>query len=175
MPHLARVGDEDLVSVPFEKMQKELALDAGFPDGHCYVGEPFWTDLDTDVLVPLEEAVRTAPSGMNYVMALMPGNGSRLGLNPDDAVYSMDERTLVMAYAIFKDPAEEAPNRDWIAGVRKHLKPIATGQPVAEADLHADPDTLAGCFSPTHWKRLLELRAEWDPDELFHDLPGKRR
>ncbi len=169
------LAHHDLIAVPFEKMQKTLALDAGFPEGHCYVGEPFWTDRDVEVLVPLKEAVLTAPSGKSYVMALMPGNGSKLGLPVEDAVYSMDERTLVMAYAVFQDPAAEEANRAWISGVRTLLEPIATGQPVAEADLDAHPDRMAGCFTPANWKRLLALRAQWDPDEFFHGLPGQRR
>ena len=43
---------------------------------------------------------------------------------------------------------------------------------VNEADLHAHPRRLANCFTPASWERLLTLRAQWDPDGLFHDPPG---
>jgi len=137
-----------------------------------YLADTFWTDRDLDALASLEEAILRAPSGKSVVMAEMLGNGEKLGLSAEDAAYSIDGRTLVMAYAIWDDPAADDANRSWHSGVSELMEPTSIGHFVNEADLHAHPRRLANCFTPANWERLLALRAQWDPDRIFHDPPG---
>jgi hypothetical protein len=105
-------------------------------------------------------------------MAEMLAGGGKFGFAPEDAAYSIDGRTLVMAYAIWDDPAADDANRSWHADVREQVEPISMGHFVNEVDLHARPGRLARCFTEASWERLLELRGKWDPDGLFHDPPG---
>lgn len=169
-PGVEPLAHADLEPVPYEQVHQ--GFDAMCHEGDRYLADTFWTDRDLEALVPLEEAIRQAPSGKTVVMAEMLGNGEKLGLSAADAAYSIDERTLLMAYAIWEDPAADEANRSWHAGVRDLLEPIALGHFVNEADLHAHPGRLARCFTPASWERLLDLRAQWDPDGLFHDPPG---
>jgi FAD/FMN-containing dehydrogenase len=158
-------------SVPFEELS--TAFDAEYPEDHRYLADAFWTDQDVEgAMVPLQEAFLRAPSGMNNFVALMMGNGSPLGLSPDDAAFSMDERTLVMAYALWKDPAADEANRSWMAGMSEILEPISTGAFISEADHQAYPSRLPRSFTPAGWERVRSLRAQWDPEDLFH-LPGR--
>lgn len=167
-PILAR-GDLD--PIPFEGLSD--AFDAEYPEDHRYLADTFWTDEGIEGgLVRLAAEFERAPSGKNNVIALMPGNGSRLGLPLDAGAYSMDERTLVMHYAIWQDPGADVANREWIGAMSATMEPIATGHFISEADLIAHPQRLARCFLPAHWERVQELRARFDPEGLFHGMPG---
>jgi FAD/FMN-containing dehydrogenase len=166
------LGHGDLEPVPFELLHE--AFDADYPDDHRYLADSFWTDLDVGAALPLlEETFRRAPSGKSNVMALMPGNGAKLGLSTEDGAYSMDARTLVMPYAVWQDPAADAANRAWIAEMSALLEPISSGHFISEADLDAYPNRLARCFTPASWERLLRLRERWDPQGLFHGGLGR--
>jgi FAD/FMN-containing dehydrogenase len=170
-PGVEPLAHTSLEPVPFEDLS--TAFDAEYPEDHRYLADAFWTDQDVEgAMVPLRETFLRAPSGMSNFVALMMGNGSPLGLSPDDAAFSMDERTLVMAYALWKDPATDDANRSWMAEMSKVLEPISTGAFISEADHQAHPGRLPRSFSPAAWDRVRSLRAEWDPQELFH-LPGR--
>lgn len=172
-PGVQVLAHSELEPVPFEHLHK--GADAEYPEGHRYLADTFWTDRDVgEALMPLQEEFRRAPSGKSVVIALMPGNGDRQSLPTDDGAYSMDERTLVMPYSIWTDPQADRANREWMAQMGDHLEPISTGHFISEADLEAHPERLPKCFAPANWERVLSLRAEWDPDRVFHDGPGYR-
>jgi FAD/FMN-containing dehydrogenase len=160
--HLDAVAFEDLSS----------AFDAEYPEGHRYLADAFWSDLDVEgVMTPLQQVFCEAPSGMSNYVALMPGNGDLAGLPTETSAYSMDRRTLVMAYALWSDPAADDANRSWIRRVSAVLEPLSNGNFVSEADHEAHPQRLAASFSEESWARIAELREEWDPGHLFH-RPG---
>lgn len=172
-PGIPALAHGELEPVPFELLHR--AADTEYPPDHRYLADAFWTDRDVAAaLVPLQDEFRRAPSGKNVVIALMPGNGARQSLSPEIGAYSIDERTLVMPYSIWTDPAADRANRDWMAKVVDRLEPLSTGHFVSEADLEAHPERLAKSFAPANWERVLSLREEWDPDRLFHDGPGYR-
>lgn len=161
----------DAEPIPFEMLCQ--AFDVEYPEDHRYLADAFWTDADVEgALAPLQEALLRAPSGKSNAIALMPGNGAKLGLSSDDGAYSMDERTLVMHYAIWTDPASDDACRAWSAEMSKLLEPISSGHFISEADLEAYPERLARSFTPTNWERVRALRAQWDPDGLFQ-MPGQ--
>lgn len=170
-PDLAPLSRSDLEPVAFELVPE--AFDAEFPEDHCYLADTFWTDSDVEAaLMPLREAFARAPSDKSVVIALMPGRGAKLGLSLEQAAYSMDERTLVMPYAVWEDLAAEAMNRAWMRDMTNALEGISTGHFLSEADLDANPDRLPRCFAPANWERVLALRAKWDPEGLFHAIGG---
>lgn len=169
-PGIAALAHADLEPVAYEEVHK--GFDAMCHDGDRYLADTFWTDLNLESLVALQESIRKAPSGKSVVMGEMLANGEKFGFSPEDAAYSIDGRTLLMAYAIWDDHASDESNRSWHAEVREILDPISMGHFVNEADLNAAPGRLARCFTPANWERLVGLREKWDPDGLFQDPPG---
>jgi FAD/FMN-containing dehydrogenase len=170
-PGVEALARTDLQPVAYEDLS--VSFDAEYPEGHRYLADAFWTDLDTaDAMAQLSDVFVRAPSGMSNFVALMPGNGSLVGLDPDAGAYSMDHRTLIMAYAVWTDPAADDANRRWIAEMSGILEPLSVGNFVSEADLEQYPARLERSFSPASWRRLTELRAAWDPDGRFHG-PGR--
>jgi hypothetical protein len=166
VPVLART---ELDAVAFEELS--TSFDAEYPEDHRYLADAFWTDQDVTAILPLREQFLKAPSGMSNFVALMAANGSTLDIAEEEGAYSMNRRTLVMAYALWTDPAADEANRSWLAGMSRLLEPQAVGNFVSEADIQAYPERLASSFSPSAWGRIRLARATWDAQGLFH-VPG---
>jgi FAD/FMN-containing dehydrogenase len=47
------------------------------------------------------------------------------------------------------------------------MKPYITGYYIGETDPVPVPSEATGAFSPESWKRLADLRDEYDPDGVF--------
>lgn len=167
---LTPLAHSDLEPVAYE--QVHIGFDAMTSPSDRYLADTFWTDLDLDALALLKDVIRQAPSGKSVVMAEMLANGGKLGLSDEDAAYSIDGRTLLMAYAIWENPESDDANRSWHDAVRDIWEPISIGHFVNEADLDVHPERLSRCFTPPNWERLLNLRQKWDPDGVFHRPPG---
>jgi hypothetical protein len=159
-----------LEPVAFEELS--ASFDAEYPEDHCYIADAFWTDFDVEATAAaLKEKFTEAPSGMNNFVVMMPGHGEALGLDPEEAAYSMDKRTLAMAYAIFGEQEAAEPNRRWMESMSAILDPISSGHFVSECDIQSYPGRLRGSFSEQSWTRIVELRARLDPLALFR-LPS---
>lgn len=157
----------ELQALPFESLH--LGADAAHPEGHRVLGDTFWSDHDVHALMaPLPDTLKRSPSGKNAVVALMPAHGApRAGVPMDAGAYSMDARTLVLAFATWTDPATDAANRRWLDDVVALLEPASNGHFLAEADLVRHPHRAERSFGAAQWARLQALRRRWDPDGLF--------
>lgn len=173
-PGFAALLHGDLERIPFEALH--LGADATHPERQRVLADTFWTDRHVHTTLPeISSVVMDAPSGKSFVVAIMPGHGARTSGVPEGAgAYSMDERTLVLAYAIWDDPAGDAPNRRWMSELVQRLEHVSTGHFLGEADLTRDPERAARSFSKANWERLAALRTQWDPDAAFHGYPVVR-
>ncbi len=161
----------ELTAIPFEQLY--LGADASLPPGQRVLADSFWTDRDVRTLLPpLSDTIKGAPSGKSFALAIMPGHGAPgLRMPTDKGAYSMDQRTWVLAFAVWEDAREDAANRVWMNGLIEQLEPISTGCFVGEADLTRHDQRATRSFSSANWARLTELRAHWDPDGVFHGFP----
>jgi FAD/FMN-containing dehydrogenase len=171
-PGFTALLKNELEPIPFEALH--LGADATHPEGQRVLGDTFWTDQDVhETLPPLSGIVAGAPAGKSFVVAIMPGHGARSSGVPKGAgVYSMDERTLVLAYAVWDDAAADVANHRWMAEVVHPLAMASTGHFLGEADLTGHSERAARSFSAASWERLAVLRLKWDPEGVFHGFPG---
>lgn len=86
--------------------------------------------------------------------------------------FSVASDTYVGLYGIWDEPEDDARNLAWLRRMRDRLDAHAVGHYVNEIDAAADTQRLKRSFSDEAWARLRELRANWDPDGVFHDFPG---
>lgn len=149
------------------------AVDATYPRGARYLADTFWTGLDLhDAAAPLAALLERAPSKRSYVLAGMPANGAGAALvTQGEAAYGMHDRTLLIVYTIWEDPADDAANRTWLDEVAQALLPTATGHFLSEADLRHRPERVPGSFAPADRARIEQLREHYDPEHLFHGFP----
>ncbi|WP_382304922.1 FAD-binding oxidoreductase [Herbiconiux sp. UC225_62] len=174
-PELTVLGRLDAVPVAFDDLH--VAVDATYPEGARYLADTFWTDLDLrDAIAPLAALMERAPSGKSYVLAGMPANGHGAELLPrGEAAYGLHDRTLLIVYVVWDDPADDAANRAWLDEVADALLPTTTGHFLSESDIRHSPSRVARSFTYADRDRVEQLRAELDPTGLFHGYPGETR
>ena len=159
--------------VPARLSELHVPVDATYPRGARYLADPFWTDLPlSEAMAPLDELMRSAPSGRSYVLAGMPDNGAGASLVPvGEAAYGMHDVSLLIVYVIWDDPVDDQANRDWLDEVAAALLPTATGHALSEADIREHPERVARSFRAEDWDRIRSLTETFDPAGLFYRFP----
>ena len=69
---------------------------------------------------------------------------------------------------MWMDPAEDDQNRDWARGFAQSMKPYEVGTPYPNF-IAADEGSarLRSSYGPEKYERLVALKRQWDPDNLF--------
>jgi FAD/FMN-containing dehydrogenase len=135
------------------------------PERHRYLSDTLWTNsAPGKVLGTSRDYFLRAPSSKSLQFFVFP-TGERLPFL--NGAYSMSGNALVLCYAIWERPEDDADNSAWhratIAALDKH----AVGHYVGESDIVASPDRAARSYSPANWERLKKLRQQYDPEGLF--------
>ncbi|UCG73050.1 MAG: FAD-binding oxidoreductase [Chromatiales bacterium] len=101
---------------------------------------------------------------------------SAWGVNPsqDDAdssfTYTGDH--YLSWYLMGDEDDQVEPNHAWMDEAVEMLAPYTRGHYPNEINPGRYPDALRACFSPEKWERLGALRAQYDPDAVFHSWLG---
>ena len=90
----------------------------------------------------------------------------------DDSCISWNADTYIGCYAIWDDPTEDARNFAWVNDAIPLMDPFAVGHYVNEVEGRGHPDRFRQCFTEENWQRLQQLRAQFDPNGLFHHYLG---
>ncbi|MFI9722751.1 FAD-binding oxidoreductase [Streptomyces sp. NPDC052396] len=149
------------------------ALHAGaaavWPPQHRYAADTLWSAETYETqLTRTAEAIARAPSGHSLVLAPVQPVSEDPALLRNMAFAPLGQSYLA-CYAIWDDPAADEANLPWLRAMMNGADPPGRGgHYIAEADLEAGPDAARRCYVPADWDRLRELKARWDPDNLFH-------
>ena len=71
------------------------------------------------------------------------------------------------------DPREEEATTSWVRETWQRLQPHSTGAYVNFLD-GDDGARVESAFSPGAWRRLQDVKRQWDPDNVFrlnHNIP----
>lgn len=135
------------------------------PAGKRFAEDSVWSSESVAVLLPqLAERVVRAPSSGSHILAPMvrPSPGPA-----PDAALSMFGRSLVLAYAVWDEAAEDARNERWLRETVRSIARFTTGHYIAENDLLAGPDRARKSFGAAQWDRLGTVTQQVDPDHRF--------
>jgi FAD/FMN-containing dehydrogenase len=136
------------------------------PEHHRYLSDNLWTNSAPGKVLGLSrEHFLRAPSPKAAQVFILP-TGERRPL--PDAAYSMTGDALLMCYATWESPEDDAVNRAWHQATIAALDQHAIGHYVGESDIVGSPDRAARSYAPANWQRLNKLRQQWDPEGLFH-------
>ncbi|GAA3032863.1 FAD-binding oxidoreductase [Streptomyces olivoverticillatus] len=143
--------------------------DAAWPSAHRYAADTLWSQETYETqLSRIADAVVRAPSGKSLVLAPVEPVSEEPRLLRSMAFSPLGESYLV-CYAIWNDPSEDGANAQWLREAMALADPSRQGRHyVAEADLTADASRARRSYTPDAWYRLRELKAAWDPDNVFH-------
>ncbi len=138
----------------------EDQLDA-YPVGYRYASDNIWTTAGADEVVPaLRDAFLTLPTEKSF--AFWYGMAPLRPL-PDMAL-SLQADTYFALYVSWRDEADDERCRGWLATQMRRMEPISEGLYLGDSDLATRPSRF---LSDSHWQRLEQLRARYDPHGLF--------
>jgi FAD/FMN-containing dehydrogenase len=74
----------------------------------------------------------------------------------------------VHPFGLWTDPADDARARQWARDVRADLQPWATGDVYLNFIGDEGDDRLVAGFGHGNYDRLAEVKARYDPENVFH-------
>ncbi|GES33302.1 FAD-binding oxidoreductase [Streptomyces angustmyceticus] len=142
---------------------------AAWPPAHRYAADTLWSPEDPATqLTRIADAVARAPSAKSLVLAPVQPVSEDPALLRNMAFSPLGASYLV-CYAVWEDPAEDAVQERWLRETMAGVNPRGDGfHYIAETDLEADAARARRSYTPAAWDRLQEIKAQWDPDNLFH-------
>jgi FAD/FMN-containing dehydrogenase len=158
----------DLVQpMPYAALQQ--MMDAGNPHGVREYFKVDWLtglpDEGIDIIVEQAENL-PAPFGQ-LILAPMGAATARtdtgkMALNMPDAPWAY------FCLSMWMDPSEDERNTDWARGFAKAMGAFEVGSPYPN---FIEPDEgvkrLRASYGPEKYERLVALKREWDPENLF--------
>jgi FAD/FMN-containing dehydrogenase len=143
------------------------AVHESYPGEHRYAVDNMWTHASVEELLP----------GLRRIAATLPGAPSHMlwmnwGPSPPrpEMAYSVEDETYIALYGVWSDPAEDAANVAWATERMAEMAPLASGIQLADENLGRRP---ARFVREDNLARLDRVRAEYDPDGLFHSWMGR--
>jgi len=153
-------------AMPYIALQQ--AFDAGTPDGERYYFKAHMLDELPDGAIDVIAQHLAALPGAYTMVALEPLGGA-IGRIPADATAwpHRDARFSFGIFAGWSDPSDDEALISWARRFHEQMAPHATGGVYVN---YLDRDDTDASLSPygDHEQRLAEIKAEWDPGDLFH-------
>jgi FAD/FMN-containing dehydrogenase len=162
------------LAVPYVRGQLDdlyAGVHAAYPDDHRYATDNMWTHAPVEQLLPgLRRIAETLPGAPSHMLWMNWGPGSSAAPARPEMAYSMEDDTYIACYAVWQDPAEDADCVAWSTERMREMQGLASGIQLADENLGRRPARFA---SDASMARLDALRAEWDPEGLFHPWMGR--
>jgi FAD/FMN-containing dehydrogenase len=157
------------VSTPLETL-----LEMGgmlWPEGHRYLADTIWTNSPPGaVMAALSSRFTQAPSPKSQATIALSTGGNQHAAPRQDGAYSMTGDALMLCYAIWERPEDDAVNGAWHRAAIADLDRYAIGHYVGESDIVTDPRRAEKSYSQASWEKLSALRRKYDPDSLFRTV-----
>ncbi len=150
-------------------------MESLFVDNRRYVTDAFTFDAPpAEILTHLRDRATVAPSPESFFLLSLPSPRPADAPAPPDMAFSLPGSSFVGVYGIWREAAQDAENGDWVRQTSKQLESIKVGHYVGETDLTASAGRARQSFAPANWQRLRQLRAKYDPYNVFFDYlsPG---
>jgi FAD/FMN-containing dehydrogenase len=141
-----------------------------WPERHRYLADTLWSQSPpAQVLGTVRDYFVQAPSPKSVAVCSFSTGVAGRPILPE-AAFSMTAQTLLLCYAIWERPEDDASNALWHRETIAALDPFAVGHYIGESDILSDPARIERSFARKNWQRLQALRQKYDPDALFTDI-----
>jgi FAD/FMN-containing dehydrogenase len=140
---------------------------ASYPDDHRYAVDNMWTRASAADLLPgIRRIAETLPEAPSHMLWMNWGESPAR----EEMAYSVEDEIYIALYAVWQDPAGDEENVEWATGNMKAMEHLASGIQLADENLGRRP---ANFVRGENLERLDQLRAERDPEGLFHEWMGR--
>ena len=161
----------DLVTpMPYVELQK-LLDEAGAWGFYSYEKGTYIEELSDEVIEVVTDHVPRKNSPMSMVLFYrLDGAYCRVG--DDETAFSGGRSPRYEAFIIGLAPDAEvlAAERGWVRGLWDALRPyaIGTGDAYINGIADLEDDRVRGSYGAAKYERLARIKAEYDPDNVFH-------
>ena len=133
-----------------------------------YAVDSIWTARADEAVAAAAEHIARAASPLTHaVIAFKSGR-----VVPGGAACSRTDRAFVGLYSAWLDAEGDAANVNWLRAASQSLQPFASGYYINEIDIEAAPQRAIDCFSARAWRRLADVRHQYDPDRVMLGFSG---
>ena len=160
-------------------LELQSSADDLFPQGvHAYFKSTYFDDFNDEVIEILatHSLKRRSPIAGTDIHQL----GGAFGHVAEDATAfgNREANYILNVWGVWEDPADDAREIAWVRDFWDAMQPHARGghytnflgaEEVREARIQTRDS-----YPPATWDRLVALKDEWDPDNLFrlnHNIP----
>ena len=168
-------GLEMVQPMPYVAVQQ--MIDAPNPKGmQNYWNADFYAELPDEAIDVFLEHAPKAASPMTQTI-VMPGGGA-IARVPEDATafVERDAQWNIHYLSMWPDPADTEANIAFTRAFSGAMKPWATGRAYLNMLGDEGLDRVQAAYGPAKFARLQELKAKWDPTNLFRhnqNIPPK--
>jgi len=162
---------------PMPYVAVQQMIDAPNPKGmQNYWNADFYTELPDEAIdVFLQHAPKPASPLTQTIV--MPGGGA-IARVPEDATAFVERNAdwNIHYLSLWPDPADTEANIAFTRGFSSAMKPWATGRAYLNMLGDEGLDRVKAAYGPEKYARLQELKAKWDPTNLFRhnqNIPPK--
>lgn len=171
--------DEGLeVIAPWRDLRPEVDLVGPMPyaDFQCMIDDPpgfrnYWTadyhDEFPDKAMSLfvDHGLRRASPLTQHL--LVPWGGAVARGDGNGPMALRHSRWVTHPFAVWEDPADDDANIDWARGFRRDIAPFANGGVYLNFIGDEGEDRVRAAFGADNYARLQQVKAEFDPDNVF--------
>lgn len=164
------VRDRAILAVPYAPTELATWYEgvmSNYPTGYRYAADNMWTSAPADQLLP----------GIRRILETMPPHPSHFlwlnwGPSParQDMAYSLEDDIYLALYTVWRDRDDDDRYADWARSNMAAMAHLATGIQLADENLGQRPAKFA---TDESMSRLDRVRAQYDPDGLFHAWMGR--
>ena len=160
--------DPDSVSrktVSFLDLQ--TMADSDFPHGRRYYTKSgYFTDLDSDTIDRLVEAIATLPSADTQIeLTYLGGAAAKIAAN-ETAFGDRSAPFILNLLANWSEPSADAGNIAWIRGVFNKLRPAMRPGVYVNFMSADEQDRVAEAYHE-RWDRMVAVKSHYDPNNFF--------
>ncbi len=155
----------DLIeAMPYPALQS--MLDDDLPPGvRCYLKAGYSPELTDPLIEAIVDHTAANPSASStFDFHHMGGAVSRV---TDDATAYGDRRSAFCfnIVGVWHEPADDSVNREWVRGFAAALEPFGTGG--VYVNFTAEPGPIQAAYGDQKYARLVALKEQYDPTNLF--------
>lgn len=150
-----------------ELFEGQLITDATAPERTSI--DNMWTEDLPGSILKMVDILRESPSKRSFVITVWDVKPSKTA-NTSLPYFADDYMSF---YALADNPEQIEPNYLWMDKVKAMMDSgFSKGHYINETEFMRYPEHIKQCFTEEGWKRLGELRKQYDPDNRFHTYLG---
>lgn len=136
------------------------AADSGTPKGWRYAVDGIWCDGPADRIIAAAGPLLDVPSSNSFLLWMLWGQYPEV----PNACWSAQAPLYLSPNAVWSDPDDDLRHEQWAHGALAEMAHLSKGLQFSDNNLADRPDD---GLSPRNQHRLEQIRATFDPDNLF--------